>query len=421
MAISGHLRLIERKKGGVWYAAWRDAAGKQHQRKLGPAWERRGRPEAGYLTKRTAEHALDEILADARRGTLEMHTRSGATFADAAAEFLRYVSDEREREKSTVQDYRSVIDGYLLDEFGPLAIEAITPDMVDTYKKRLVNEGRLSNRTIVRHLTVLHGIFRRAKRVWGLQTNPASAELIDRPSVTYSGEFQTLTPAEVLALAGAAKDRQDGAIYLTAAFTGLRLGELLALRWMDVAFNLQRLHVRRNRPSNSRSEGEKAPKSGKVRSAPMVDEVMAALDALSQRGRWTDPDDLVFAGEAGEPVNGWTLRRHFYADLKRAGLGHLREGERPIVFHDLRHAFGSLGAQVWELPKLQAYMGHGHVTTTMRYVHHSPATRDVDLLGGAIRGAQTPSAAQISVHDRYTNGHKGDSGDSESPAVAGDS
>ena len=65
---------------------------------------------------------------------------------------------------------------------------------------------------------------------------------------------------------------------MTAAFTGLRLGELLALRWSDVDFGLQRLHVRRNFTDRR----EKTPKSGRVRSAPMVDEVMAALDSLSR-------------------------------------------------------------------------------------------------------------------------------------------
>lgn len=418
MRVSGHLRTRHTASGPVYYAAWRDAAGKQHQRKLGPVWAKRGRPENGALTDKLAKEQLEEILADARRGTLEMRQRSGATFADAAAEFLRYIA-ERERERSTIADYKSVIDGYLLREFGRLPVEDITADMVDAYKHALIREGRLSNRTIVRHLTVLHGIFRRAKRVWGLRANPASAELVDRPSVTYSGEFQTLTPVEVLALAAAADDPQDGAIYLTAAFTGLRLGELVALRWRDVAFNVQRLQVRRNRPSNSRSEGEKTPKSGKVRSAPMVDEVMAALDQLSQRARWTGPDDLVFVNEAGEPVSGWTLRRHFYADLQRAGLGHLRAGEKPIVFHDLRHAFGTLGATVWELPKLQAYMGHGHVTTTMRYIHHSPAARDVDLLGGAIRRAGMVPETSVSVPPRYLEPVTDDGQNEESPTVAG--
>jgi hypothetical protein len=87
----------------------------------------------------------------------------------------------RRRDQTTVGDYEGVINGYLLDEFGSTALAAITPDDIDAYKERLIVEGRLSHRTIVRHLTVLHGIFERAKRVWKLTDNPASADLVGAP------------------------------------------------------------------------------------------------------------------------------------------------------------------------------------------------------------------------------------------------
>jgi hypothetical protein len=52
-----------------------------------------------------------------------------------------------------------VINGYLLEEFGERLIETISADDIDAYKEVRLAEGKLSNRTIVRHLTVLHGIF----------------------------------------------------------------------------------------------------------------------------------------------------------------------------------------------------------------------------------------------------------------------
>jgi len=63
----------------------------------------------------------------------------------------------------------------------------------------------------------------------GLEPSPAAAELAERPAVRYSGEFETLRPADVLALVRAAASPQDAAIYLTAVFSGLRPGELRAL------------------------------------------------------------------------------------------------------------------------------------------------------------------------------------------------
>src|SRR5450432_4572749 len=87
---SGHVFRVERKRGPVWCAKYRLPDGRQVQRKLGPAWTGRGRPAAGHFTKRLAEDWLRDTLDEARRGTLPGAARTGATFTDAAAEWLRY-------------------------------------------------------------------------------------------------------------------------------------------------------------------------------------------------------------------------------------------------------------------------------------------------------------------------------------------
>jgi hypothetical protein len=81
----------------VWYAKYRLPDGRQVQRKIGPAWIDRGRPRAGYFTKRTAEGWLRDVLEQARRGTLPGMLETGVTFADACTEFLRYVTVDRAR------------------------------------------------------------------------------------------------------------------------------------------------------------------------------------------------------------------------------------------------------------------------------------------------------------------------------------
>ena len=85
--ISGHVYRHEGARRPVWRAKYRLPDGSQVHRTIGPAWTERGRPRAGYSTKRTAEAWLREVLDQARSGTLPGMVRTGATFADACAEF----------------------------------------------------------------------------------------------------------------------------------------------------------------------------------------------------------------------------------------------------------------------------------------------------------------------------------------------
>ena len=162
------------------------------------------------------------------------------------------------------------------------------------------------------------------------------------------------------------------AIYLTAAFTGLRRGELLALRWRDVDFVGQVVRVRA-----SYAEGALTmPKSGKVRSVPMAPEVAEALASLGQRPSCTGDDDLVFVGTAGTFLDGRALRRRYLTAIKRAGL-------RPLRFHDLRHTFGTRMIAKADTRRVQEWMGHADVQTTMKYLHYVPREEDAALVAAA--------------------------------------
>lgn len=373
--VTGSIRLVKRERGDVWYMSYRLPGGRQVQKKLGPAYKGKGRPPVGHFTRKMAQEALEAVKTYARDGSLPGLTPAiTATFADAATEYLRFVADVRRVDPVTVADYKGVIDGYLIAEFGDLQLETVTPDLIDAYKERLIAAGKLSNRTIVRHLTVLHGIFKRAKRVWKLAENPASADLVERPQVVYSGEFDTFDRDEIERLATAAQDAQDAAIYKVAAFTGLRQGELLALRWAHVDFVDGLLHVRRNYTGGR----EKVPKGKRVRSVPMMPDVIDTLAGLKDREHFTGDDDLVFASEVGDYLDHYTLRKRYYAALDRAEL-------RRIRFHDLRHCFGSAAITKLDPYSVQSYMGHQHYSTTARYLHFKPRREDAAALAEAFR------------------------------------
>jgi integrase len=402
--ISGHVYLRQGTRGSSWY--YRARLPREVRKRLGLAWTGKGRPPTGYFTRKAAEQALEAILADARRGTLAGAVVTGATFADAAAEWLRYVEHDRKRRPSTLADYKGVVKHALEPEFGDLALEAITPERIDAYRARLVDKGRLSPRTINKRLVVMHGILRRAMRVYGLRTNAVA--LVDRQPLRRSGEFAVLQPAEVEALARAAETEQDAALFRVAAFTGLRLGELRALRWADIDFARRLVHVRRGYTHGA----EGSPKSGRVRSVPLIDQAAEALDMLSRRERFTDADDLVFVDELGRHINDWRLRNRFHAALERAGLPRLR-------LHDLRHTFGTLAVQAFPLSDVKAYMGHADIATTMVYVHHVPRLDAADLLSRIVAAAESvPRLRPLSGHTRDKNAQAADSTEPESGSDA---
>lgn len=377
--VSGHVFRVERQRGPQWYAKWRDLQG-QHQKRLGPAWTKRGRPPDGYYTKTTAQAALDEILADARRGRLMGRpTPSGVGFADAAAEFLRWIEHDRQRKRSTLNDYRSAVNAHLLPAFGHLRLEEVTTGVVDAWRAQVVTERRLANKTVNKILAVLHGIFERARKLYGLPANPV-AEVEKQPRKhrvninVYSGE-------EVWALVRAAANEQDAALFLTAAFTGLRMGELIALRWRDLDFDRQSVQVNASYTHGSLD----VPKSGRGRSVPLIDSVASALAKLSQREHFVGPDDLVFAGLGGSHLDASALRRRYNRAREKAGL-------RPLRFHDLRHTFGTYAIRTADPRELQHWMGHAQFSTTEIYLSYKPQADAARRLGQAFDVAGPPSA-----------------------------
>ncbi len=173
----------------VWYARYRFADGSQVQTRIGPAWTDRGRPAHGYFTTRTAEAWLRERLHEASHAPAQGAARSGITFADAAAEWLRFIEEDRERKPSTLVDYRSALEAHLLLAFGEQPLEQITAERSDAWRRSLIG---LTNRSKNKLLIQLHGIFRRAQMVWVIPVNPLAR--VAKHPIRPSGDIQVSRP-----------------------------------------------------------------------------------------------------------------------------------------------------------------------------------------------------------------------------------
>jgi integrase len=191
--------------------------------------------------------------------------------------------------------------------------------------------------------------------------------------------IEVYSPEEVWALARAADD-QDAATFIVAAFCGLRIGELLALRWREVDFTARVVRVR----ASYTQHRVDTPKSSSMRAVPMADPVARALDRLSQREHFVGDGDLVFPNEAGDHQNPKRLRSR-YRDAQRAA------GLRALTFHDLRHTFGTLAINRADPVSVQHWMGHANLQTTMRYLHFRQRDDEADLLSEAFEEDRVPN------------------------------
>ncbi len=386
---SGHIYTVKRQRGVQWYARWRTPIGTEGRRqtyvelrrRLGPAWTERSLPPVGFFTKKTAEAELRRILTAAETEPRSIAKSSSMpTFGVAAARWLRFIEHDRKRKRSTVIGYHSTLKCRLLPAFRDLTIDAVTSRQVEEWRVRLVESG-LSARSVNKALIQLQSVFAWACDEYDLPSNPVVR--VRRQPQIRSGDFDVLSPTEVSALARAAENEQDAALFTVAAFTGLRLGELRALRWRDLDFAGRIVHVRRNYVAGEFT----SPKGKRVRSVPLIDQASAALDRLSRRQRFTGDDDLVFPSVVGAPFDDSHLRRRFTDALLRAGLQRIR-------FHDLRHSFGTLAVQAFPLSDVQAYMGHADVQTTMIYVHFVPKAHAAQTTLQALVSAETAHGAR---------------------------
>jgi integrase len=324
-----------------------------------------------FPTRDAAELFLERIRAERRNGTYRAPVK--VTFRVAAEAWHEHGVNEGGRrgpwKATTLRDYRSVLDVHLLPAFGELQLADVTADRIAAWRRERMRSGKLPRRTAEKVVAVLHGIFERARREYAFPANPVAD--VERLAMHYGTAIDFYSPEEVWALVRAAGSTQDAALFLTAAFTGLRRGELVALQVRAVDFANSSIRV-----EGSFAGGElSTPKSGNPRAVPMVPEVATALSRLlDERG---DPsgEELVFPGDGGY-LDASALRRRYAATQKRAKL-------RTIRFHDLRHTFGSLAINRASIVQVQAWMGHADVKTTMRYLHHKSQAGDAQLLAGA--------------------------------------
>jgi len=339
--VRGALLVVERDGGPVYYAKWRDAGGRQVKRRLGSAWlvrdgrvwrPRRGRAPAGSLDERAAVVLMASVIETHEEAVRASAPSRRATFADAAALWLHHLEHVKGVKPSTLDDYRYLLAppdaparkrgkmpaARIMRAFGDRPLASITALDVARYLSGLDDDPTVAARTVNKHRQVLSSVFEHAMRedTFGLLANPTWSA--DKRRSRTRGRSTSTRPRRCSrwrgrhaqgciatrnrpAVSDAERsdrercDEQDAALFIVAAFTGLRMGELLALRWRHVDFADAKLVV-----EASWSAGRlTSPKSRKWRAVPLADQPAAVLAQLAARERFAGREDLVFCNEVG--------------------------------------------------------------------------------------------------------------------------
>jgi integrase len=363
------LRYRHRSGKETWYGKWR-VDGRQVMRVLGPV---RAPGTSDGLTEHQAEAALH--LAMRARSPHAANTAA----IDVAEAGRRYLVNREAYglKRSTLLDYESYLRVHLVPFFQSRSLERIGVEDIEGFIAAKRAAGK-APKSVTNYLGLLNAIYVHAvKRSW-CSRNPVA--LVDTPRAPRRDpDSRFLTAEELEALLAATRDdpvgRLEYAIYLTAAMTGMRRGELLALRWQDVDWENQLIRVRRNY-----TKGEfGTPKSRRSsRAVPLAGRVAAELRAHRDRSEFTGDLDLVLCHpELGGVLDPSKLCKRFQATARRAGL-------RPVRFHDLRHTFGTRMASAGApLRAVQEWMGHSDYRTTSLYADYAP-----DLSQGAVWAAR---------------------------------
>jgi integrase len=337
-----------------WFVSWY-VGGRQFKKKIGP-------------NKRAAELYLKDIELKRVRGELlGIREEKRILFPDLAEKYKEWAKARKTHR--TYLDESSAITRFK-GRFLGLASSVSRKD-IEAFLSSRLTEGKLGPCRHNKELKFLRLIFKKATE-WGYcRRNPTDGI---RPLKEPPGRVRFLSKEEQEKLLAACSPRLLSIVEI-ALNTGLRKGELLALRWENIDMANRMIRVERS-------------KNGDRRDVPMTDRVVAVLKSIPRRL----DSPFLFANPDGASPD--SVSTTWYRALDRSGI-------KNFHFHDLRHTFASnlvMGGA--DLRSVQTLLGHRDIAMTMRYAHLSPAhlREAISVLG---------STAPRTKQDQATEGGNG--------------
>jgi integrase len=281
--------------------------------------------------------------------------------------------------------YRVLLNKHLLPDLGHIQLTKLTVRHVQSFYAKKLEEG-LSASTVRMLHAILHRALADAVRSTLVGRNVCDQVTLPRPR---KPETRTLSVEQARQLVETVQGHRLEALFLMALTTGMRRGELLALRWQDIGFEHNSIYIHRTVSYYAKrgfliSEPKTAGSRRKLAIPPFLTDVLSRHQAdqekarASARGSWKD-NGLVFCNVHGGFIHPVTLVWTFHDLLQKAGLERIR-------FHDLRHSAATILLTMGVHPKVvQELLGHSTIRVTMdTYSHVLPSIQAeaIEKLGG---------------------------------------
>ena len=365
-----HLSIAKRDDGR-WRARYRDAAGTEHARH--------------FARKVDAQRWLDDVTSSVVTGTYTDPRTSSVTLADWSATWLKGQVHLKATGRTRVE---GIVRLYIVPRWGTTRLRDVSHADVQTWVTELLS-GDLSASSVQRTHGLLSQMLDLAVRDRRLPANPAKGVKLPR-KLPKARRFLTANQVEALVV----ECEPYGLAVRFLAYTGLRWGEMAALRVRDVDPLRRRMHIARSVTEDNGRLIFDTTKTGEERTVPLPP-FLAEQVAAAAAGK--GPDDLVFEGTRGGVLRNGNFNRRTF------GPAAIAIGEPRLTPHGLRHTAASLAIAAGANVKVvQQMLGHATASMTLDlYGHLFPDQLDdvadrLDVIGRA--------AAKVSADFLRTKG-----------------
>jgi integrase len=345
------------------------------------AGRRRQKSQTVRGTKRDAERRLREVLLSLEQGSYVKPNRM--TVGELLRQWLKDYASMNTTDR-TQESYRSIVERHLIEGVGRTPLADLQAQNIQGYYAKKLSEGRadgkggLSARSVVYHHRILSKALDYGVKMGLVVRNVAK---VVEPPRAARVTMQTLSPEEVGRFLDVAKDTDYYVYFATLLYTGLRRGELLALRWRNLDLGSGELSVVETAYRLGSGEYRiKEPKTSQSRRTVVLPHSLVELlkayrfdqELLRiQLGIGLNADDFVFIRPDGSPMNPSAVTLAFRRIIKKSGLKRIR-------IHDLRHTHATLMLRAGIHPKVVSErLGHASIGITLdTYSHVLPGLQE---------------------------------------------